>query len=97
MATSTLGGPRETEKFVWSGRTLLVYSERLPIKYLLSNHGICLGIDTVRSSMMFLACRDGVFLRRRPVGDTVVEDLEYDIPRIVGALRDEDRRRAAAR
>ena len=85
------GGPRATEMFRWSRRDLMVYSERLPIKYLLSNHGLCLGIDTKRRSLLFLACRSGLFVRRRPVGDTVVEDLDYDIPRIVRALRAQDR------
>ncbi len=87
-------GPRATESFRWSGRTLMIYSERLPIKYLLSNHGLCLGIDTKRRSFLLLVARDGLFLRQRPVGDTVVEDLEYDIPAIVRALREEDRGRA---
>jgi hypothetical protein len=85
---------RATERFHWSGRELMVYSERLPIKYLVSNHGISLGIDSARTSFLFLACRDGLFLRTRPVGDTVVEDLDYEIPAIARALRDEDRRRA---
>lgn len=83
--------PRETERFSWSGRTLLVYSERWPIKYLVSNHGLCLGFDSRRRSLIFLASRRGILLRFRPVGDTVVEDLNYDIPRIVRALREEDR------
>lgn len=78
---------RATESFRWSGRSLLVYSERWPIKYLLSNHGLCLGVDTKRRSVLFLACRDGIFVRFRPVGDTVVEDLAYDIPQIARALR----------
>jgi len=86
-------GPRPTERFLWSGRTLLIYSERLPIKYLLSNHGLCLGVDSARRSLLFLASRDGVFFRFRPVGDTVVEDLNYDIPGIVRALRESDRDR----
>lgn len=71
----------------------MVYSERFPLKYLLSNHGVCFGIDTHRRSLLFLASRDGIFLRNRPVGDTVVEDLDYDIPAIVRALREEDLRR----
>jgi hypothetical protein len=64
-----------------------IYSERLPLKYLLSEHGVCLGVDTKRQSFLFLVSRDGVILRRRPVGDTVVEDLDYEIPAIVQALR----------
>jgi hypothetical protein len=89
--------PRATESFRWSGRTLMIYSERLPIKYLLSNHGVCLGVDTRRLSILFLASREGLFLRYRPVGDTVVEDLDYDIPAIVRALREEERGRGPAR
>jgi hypothetical protein len=88
--------PRATERFLFSGRTLLVYSERWPIKYLLSNHGVCLGVDSARRSFLLLACRSGLFLRLRPVGDTVVEDLDYEIPAIARALREEDRRRARA-
>jgi hypothetical protein len=63
-----------------------VYSERLPLKYLVSDHGICLGIDTVRCSYLFLVSRAGVILQRRPVGDRVVENLDYHIPAIVEAL-----------
>jgi hypothetical protein len=62
------------------------YSERLALKYLVSNHGICLGIDTKRQSFLLLVSRSGIWLRRRPVGDTVVEDLDYEIPAIVRAL-----------
>jgi hypothetical protein len=83
---------RPTERFHWSGRSLMIYSERLPIKYLLSNHGLCLGVDSARRSMLFLACREGLFVRFRPVGDTVVEDLDYEIPEIARALRADDRR-----
>jgi hypothetical protein len=89
--------PRATERFHWSGRELMVYSERLPIKYLVSNHGISFGIDSARTSFLFLACRDGVFLRTRPVGDTVVEDLDYEIPAIARALKDQDRHRPGGR
>jgi hypothetical protein len=63
-----------------------IVSERLPVKYLLSDHGLCLGIDTHRCSYLFLVARSGVILRRRPVGDRVVEDLNYEIPEIVRAL-----------
>ncbi len=80
--------PRPTERFYWSGHTLMIYSERLPIKYLLSNHGLCLGVDTRLRSLLFLASAGGVFLRFRPVGDTLVEDLDYEIPAIVRALRE---------
>jgi hypothetical protein len=66
-----------------------IYSERLPLKYLFSDHGVCLGVDTVRCSYLFLVSRDGLRLRRRPVGDKVVENLDYEIPAIVRALRSE--------
>lgn len=79
---------RPTSRFQWSGRFLQVYSERLPIKYLLSNRGLCLGVDTKRRSFLFIASADGILARTRPVGDTVVETLDYDIPRIVRALRE---------
>jgi hypothetical protein len=63
-----------------------ILSERWPIKYLFSEHGICLGLDTVRCSYLFLLHHGGIVLRRRPVGDRVVEDLGYHIPDIVRAL-----------
>ena len=69
-----------------------ILSERLPIKYLLSDHGVCLGVDTVRCSFLFLLHRGGIVLQRRPVGDRVVEDLDYHIPDIAIALREERRR-----
>ncbi len=59
-----------------------VYSERFPIKYLFSNYGICLGVDTKKASYLFLMSRMGIILQKRPVGDTVVEDLNYEIPMI---------------
>lgn len=64
-----------------------ILSERLPIKYLLSDHGVCLGVDTVRCSFLFLLHRGGVIVQRRPVGDRIVEDLDYHIPDIALALR----------
>lgn len=94
MKSDSASRPREAERFSWSGRNLIVYSERLPIKYLLSNHGLCLGFDSRRRSLLFLVSRSGLFLRFRPVGDTVVEDLGYDIPGIAEALKAEDRERA---
>lgn len=63
-----------------------VYSEALPLKYLFSNHGVCFGIDLVRCSYLFLVSRSGIVFLKRPVGDTVVEDLDYEIPAIVRAL-----------
>ncbi len=52
------------------------YSERLILKWLISDHGICLGLDTKRCSYLFLIARNGLTLRRRPVGDKVVENLD---------------------
>jgi hypothetical protein len=69
-----------------------ILSERLPIKYLVSNHGVCLGIDTARCSYLFLLHRGGIVLQKRPVGDRVVEDLDYHIPDIAVALREEAHR-----
>jgi hypothetical protein len=63
-----------------------IYSERWPLKYLVSDHGLCLGVDTKKCSYLFLLARNGVILRRRPVGDKVVENLDYEIPAIVRAL-----------
>lgn len=88
--SSVSDGPvrRPTSRFEWSGRFLQLYSERLPIKYLVSNQGVCLGIDTKRRSFLFIASAVGILARVRPVGDTVVETLDYDIGRIVRALRE---------
>jgi hypothetical protein len=69
-----------------------IYSERLPLKYLLSDHGLCLGVDLKRCSYLFLASRSGLLLQRRPVGDKVVENLDYEIPEIVRALAAETAR-----
>jgi hypothetical protein len=66
-----------------------IYSERLFLKYLFSNHGLCLGVDMKRASYLFLVSRAGVVFERRPVGDKVVENLDYEIPAIVEALRAE--------
>lgn len=74
------------------GRSVKLFSERWPLKYLVSDHGVCLGVDTVRCSYLFLASREGLRLQRRPVGDTVVEDLDYEIPAIVNALEAESGR-----
>ncbi|HEV8050087.1 MAG TPA: hypothetical protein VGP88_05795 [Thermoplasmata archaeon] len=66
-----------------------IYSERLFLKYLFSDHGVCLGIDMKHSSYLFLVSKRGVRLQRRPVGDKVVENLDYEIPDIVRALEAE--------
>lgn len=63
-----------------------IYSERLFLKYLFSDHGICFGVDMKDRSYLLLLCRQGLILQRRPVGDKVVENLDYEIPRIVAAL-----------
>jgi hypothetical protein len=65
---------------------LKIFSEYWPLKYLLSEHGVCLGLDTKRRSYLFLLHPRGIVFRRRPVGDTIVEDLQYEIPAIVRAL-----------
>jgi len=70
-----------------------ILSERLPIKYLFSDYGVCLGIDTHRCSYLFLLHRGGWVLQRRPVGDRVVEYLDYHIPDIALALHDDSIRR----
>ena len=56
-----------------------VYSERFPIKYLISDRGICLGVDTKKRSFLFIICAAGMMFRQRPVGDKVVENLDYEI------------------
>lgn len=66
-----------------------VYSERWFLKYLVSDHGACFGVDMKRASYLALITRRGVLLRRRPVGDTIVERSEYEIPVIVAALESE--------
>lgn len=71
-----------------------IYSERLFLKYLFSNHGLCLGVDLRDRSYLFLVSGRGVRLERRPVGDKVVEDLDYEIPEIDRALDAEHSGRA---
>ena len=66
-----------------------IYSERLFLKYLVSDHGVCLGVDMKDRSYLFLLSRSGLVLQRRPVGDKVVENLDYEIPEIVQALASE--------
>lgn len=63
-----------------------IFSERFPVKYLFSNAGVCIGIDTKKASYLFLVSKLGVLMKRRPVGDTVVEDLDYEIAEIHRAL-----------
>lgn len=73
-----------------------IYSERLFLKYLFSNHGLCFGVDMKHRSYLFLVSRRGVILQRRPVGDKVVENLDYEIPAIVRALEAERPSRPAS-
>ncbi|MHB1435271.1 MAG: hypothetical protein ACYCPN_05180 [Thermoplasmata archaeon] len=74
-----------------------LYSERLFLKWLVSNHGICFGVDMKHRSYLLLASSRGIVFQRRPVGDKVVENLDYEIPAIVDALRAETSRRPAGR
>jgi hypothetical protein len=66
-----------------------IYSERLFLKYLFSDHGICFGVDMKDRSYLLLVSSSGLILQRRPVGDKVVENLDYEIPQIVRALEAE--------
>jgi hypothetical protein len=71
-----------------------IYSERFAIKYLFSNSGVCFGVDTKKCSYLFIASRMGVLFQRRPVGDKVVENLNYEIPAIHRALLEEKKKSA---
>ncbi len=75
---------------IWEIACLKIYSEYFPIKYLFSDEGLCLGLDTKRCSFLFLASKSGLLFRRRPVGDKVVENLNYDIHSIEAAIRREE-------
>ncbi|MEM0158708.1 MAG: hypothetical protein QW812_04270 [Thermoplasmataceae archaeon] len=70
-----------------------LYSERFPLKYLFSERGICIGVDTKKCSYLFLVCRYGILLRRRNVGDKVVENLGYEIELIYRAVKNETLKR----
>jgi hypothetical protein len=63
-----------------------IYSERFLIKYLFSNFVLCLGVDTKKTSFLFLISKAGIIIRRRPVGDKIVENLNYEIPEIHAAI-----------
>ncbi len=67
------------------------YSERWFLKYLFSNHGLCFGVDLRDRSYLLLVSARGVRWQRRPVGDKVVENLDYELPRIEAALDAEAR------
>ena len=69
-----------------------IYSERLFLKYLFSNHGLCFGVDMQHCSYLFLVSQRGVILQRRPVGDKVVENLDYEIPSDRGCPEHENSR-----
>lgn len=75
--------------------SMKIYSERLFLKYLVSDHGFCFGVDMKDRSYLLLGSKAGFILQRRPVGDKVVENLDYEIPQIVAALRAELRSRPA--
>ena len=70
-------------------RGFKTYSERWFLKYLFSSHGLCFGVDMKDRSYLLLVSSRGVIWQRRPVGDKVVENLDYEIPQIVEALRTE--------
>jgi hypothetical protein len=78
-----------SSQWVGGGENVKIYSERLFLKYLFSNHGICFGVDMKQASYLFLLSSRGLLLQRRPVGDKVVENLDYEIPAIVAALHRE--------
>jgi hypothetical protein len=63
-----------------------IWSERWAIKYLVSDHGICLGVDMSDRSYLFLMSKRGLVMERRPWGDKVVENLDFEIPAIAEAL-----------
>ncbi len=63
-----------------------IYSERFVLKYLFSDSGLCLGVDMKRCSYLFLVTRKGILFRKRPVGDKVVENLNYDVKKIHEAI-----------
>lgn len=64
------------------------YSDRFFLKYLLSDRGVCLGVELRDRSYLLIASRRGITFRRRPSGDRVVEHQGYDIPRILQALEE---------
>ena len=66
-----------------------IYSERLFLKYLFSQHGVCLGVNMKDRSYLFLISKQGATFERRPVGDKIVENLDYEIPAILRALESE--------
>ncbi len=63
------------------------YSEKFFIKYLIENSGICLGIDMKNNSYLFLVTKSGFMLKKRPAGDKIVENLNYDVGRVSLFLR----------
>ena len=66
------------------------YSERFFIKYLIENSGICLGIDMKNNSYLFLVTKNGFMVKKRPAGDKIVENLNYDVGRVSLFLRNMD-------
>lgn len=63
-----------------------LHSERLFLKYLVSDHGACFGADVNGASYLLLISSRGLVWQRRPAGDRVVEDLDFEIPAIARAL-----------
>jgi hypothetical protein len=63
------------------------YSEKFFLKYLIENSGICLGIDMKNNSYLFLVTKSGFMLKKRPAGDKIVENLNYDVGRVSLFLR----------
>ena len=61
------------------------------MKYLFSDRGICLGVDTKRCSYLFLLCKQGILMKKRVVGDKIVETLNYEIDKIYNAIMFEGR------
>ena len=52
-----------------------------------AKYGICLGIDMNNKSYLFLATKNGFMLKKRPAGDKIVENLNYDVGRVSLFLR----------
>ncbi|MHB1492721.1 MAG: hypothetical protein ACYCSG_05130 [Thermoplasmataceae archaeon] len=64
-----------------------LYSEKFFIKYLLENNGLCIGIDMKTRSYLFLITQRGIMLKKRPAGDKIVENLNYEVIKVSDYLR----------
>jgi hypothetical protein len=62
-------------------------STRWFIKSLISNQGACFGVEFDGRAYMLLVARGIVFVGRRPLGDRLVEETDFDIGRIADSLR----------